>query len=597
MAFQIILSLLAHAGLWAAANVSGELRQWHNVTLTIDGPQTSESAEPNPFFHYRMNVTFTNGKSRYLVPGYFAADGNAAETSAKSGNQWRVHFVPDATGSWSYEVSFRRGVEIAASLDAGAGTPVVPDGLKGTLTIGPSDKQGRDHRAHGLLDYVGEHYTRYRGSGKYFLTAGTQSPENFLAYAGFDDTVDHDCSKKRLKNGLHYFEPHEADWREGDPLWKGTRGKGIIGALNYLASKGMNTFYSLTMNIGGDGCEIYPFTSYEERARYDVSKLAQWEIVLSHMDKLGMQLMLITQEEENEQLLGKMTPLRKVYYRELIARFSHHHALLWDLSEEMDRWRYYKTDDIKEMCNFIKALDPWKHPIQYVQWKGELIPDDKGYARLLGFPLFNGTALQHDAESTYEQTRKWVDASAKAGHKWLNTLIETNPTSTGVLPDAVDFWHDRERKYSIWGNLMAGGSGCLFFFGFRNAHSDLDLEDFRSRDHFWDLMRYAHEFFTLYLPFQQMRHDDDLTASPKDHVYAKRGEVYAIYLSNGGTTDLDLSSAPGTFEVKWYDPRRGGPLQDGSVRSLQGGAKRRIGHAPREADKDWAVLIRLRRSQ
>src|SRR4030095_12103672 len=101
-----------------------------------------------------------------------------------------------------------------------------------------------------------------------------------------------------------------------------------------------------------DGREIYPFTTYEERARYDVSKLAQWEIVLSHMDRLGLQLMVITQEEENEQLLGKMTALRRVYYRELIARFAHHHALLWDLSEEADRWRYNTGDDLKAICNY-----------------------------------------------------------------------------------------------------------------------------------------------------------------------------------------------------------------------------------------------------
>ena len=216
------------------------------------------------------------------------------------------------------------------------------------------------------------------------------------------------------------------------PFGKASKGKGIIGALNYLAGKGMNTFYTVTMNIDGDGREIYPWTSYEERARYDVSKLAQWEIVMSHMDKLGLQLMLITQEEENEQILGKMTALRKVYYRELIARFAHHHALLWDLSEEMDRWRYYKTKDIQEICTYIKAVDPWKHPIQYVQWKGELLPDDKSYGRLLGFPLFDGTAMQHDPENTHYQTRKWVDASAKAGHKWLVGVIEINPTSSGV---------------------------------------------------------------------------------------------------------------------------------------------------------------------
>ncbi|MEZ5353803.1 MAG: DUF5060 domain-containing protein [Bryobacteraceae bacterium] len=588
--------IVAVCGVAAAQQVSGELKQWHDVTLTFDGPSTSEYADPNPFLAYRLNVTFTKGASKYVIPGYFAADGNAAETSAKSGNRWRVHFVPDQTGVWRYTVSFRTGPEIAASLQPKAGKAVAPDGVKGTLHIGPSDKTGRDHRAQGMLAYAGEHYARYRGTGKYFIQTGTQSPENLLAYWEFDDTVDHGGARNQLKDGLHRYEPHIKDWNPGDPVWKGSQGKGIIGALNYLASKGMNTFYTLTMNVDGDGREIYPWTGYDERARYDVSKLAQWEIVMSHMDKLGLQLMVITQEEENEQILGKMTALRKVYYRELIARFAHHHALLWDLSEEMDRWRYYKTKDIQEICNYLKALDPWKHPIQYVQWKGELLPDDKTYGRLTGFPNFDGTAMQHDAENTHAQTQKWVDASAAAKHKWLVGVIEINPISTGVVPDSADYWHDRIRKNSIWGNLMAGGSGSVFFFGYQYPNSDLDMEDWRSRDHFWDLQRYAHEFFTRHLPFHEMRHHDELTSRTDDWVFAKPGEVYAIYLAEGGTAELDLTTASATFEVKWYDARNGGDLQDGSVRAVRGGGKRELGEAPKDKAKDWAVLVRRKAS-
>jgi len=590
------LFVLALAGI-QAQQITGELKQWHGVVLTFEGPMTSEAAEPNPFFHYRLNVTFTQGASRYVVPGYFAADGNAAETSAKAGNKWRVHFVPEATGVWNYTVSFRTGRDVAASLDARAGKAMKPlDGVTGTFTIGPTDKTGRDHRRHGMLAYVGEHYARYRGSGEYFIQVGAQSPENFLAYSGFDDTVDHGGAKNQLRDGVHHYEPHIRDWRTGDPVWKGDRGKGIIGALNYLAGKGMNTFYSVTMNIDGDGREIYPWTSYEERARYDVSKLAQWEIVLSHMDTLGLQLMMITQEEENEQMLGKMTPLRKVYYRELIARFAHHHALLWDLSEEMDRWRYYKTRDIQEICEYFKALDPWRHPIQYVQWKGELLPDDKSYGRLLGYANFDGTAMQHDAENTHAQTVKWVDASAAAKHKWLVGIIEINPISTGVVPDAADYWHDRIRKNSIWGNLMAGGSGSVYFFGYQYPNSDLDMEDWRSRDHFWELQHHAHQFFTRYLPVHQMRHRDELTSRTDDWVFAKPGEVYAVYLPEGGTAELDLTGASGTFEVWWYDPRHGGALQAGSVSSITGGGRRALGEAPGEKNKDWAILVRPRRT-
>src|SRR5262245_20814892 len=80
--------------------VSGELRRWHKVTLTLDGPQSAETASPNPFTDYKLDVTFAHGSGtpRYVVPGYFAADGNAATSSAASGNKWRVHFAPDRAG-------------------------------------------------------------------------------------------------------------------------------------------------------------------------------------------------------------------------------------------------------------------------------------------------------------------------------------------------------------------------------------------------------------------------------------------------------------------------------------------------------------------
>ena len=573
--------------------ITGELRQWHQVILTFTGPASSEDAEPNPFYDYRLDVTFAKDGREIVVPGYFAADGNAAETSATAGDQWRVHFVPDAVGEWTYTVSFRTAPQVAVADDPQAGQPLSPDGATGTLTILPTDKFGRDHRYQGTLEYVGEHYARYKGTGEYFIQEGSQSPENFLAYWEFDNTVDHGGSRNDLIDGLHRYEPHIRDWRPGDPTWQDGKGKGIIGALNYLAHEGMNTFYSVFMSVEADGREIYPWTSYDERVRYDISKLAQWEIVLSHMDTLGLQLMVITQEEENETILGKMTPQRKLYYRELIARFSHHHALLWDLSEEMDRWDFYSGEDIKEICRYFKALDPYDHPIQYVQWKAELLEarNMPGYERLLGFDMFDGTGLQQDYDNTSTYTQKWVDLSAEAGHKWLVGVIEINPVRTGVVTDEEDYWHDNMRKHAIWGNLMAGGSGTVFFFGYGRPHSDIDCEDWRTRDHLWNLMRYAHEFFINHLPFTEMRHDDDLTPGTDDFVFAKQGDCYAIYLKEGGSPSLDLTGAPGNFTVRWYNPRFGGDLREGDVTSVTGGGLRNLGSAPQDPDMDWAILV------
>ncbi len=569
-------------------------RLWHPLTLTFTGPATSEDAEPNPFYNYRLDVTFKQGNREVIVPGYFAADGDAANTSATSGDKWRVHFVPDTIGVWTYSVSFRQGNQVAVSNDLLAGEPVAPNGLTGTLTIAPSDKSGRDNRYRGTLEYVGEHYAQFKGTGEYFILEGAQSPENFMGYGEFDNTVDHGGGGSDMKDGVHWYEPHIKHWREGDPTWKGGKGKGIIGALNYLASKGMNTYYSLFMNVDGDFRETYPFIDYREYERYDVSKLAQWNIVLSHGDTLGMMLMLITQEEENEKILGKMTPKRKLYYRELISRFAHHHALQWELDEEMDKYSYYTTDDIKEMASFFKNLDPYKHPVQYVQYKAEIL-DKKNmpdYERLLGFPDFDATALQMDPENVNTYTRRWRDASAAAGHKWLTGAIEINLGNYGVPPDENDYWRDSIRQNAIWGNLMAGGSGTVYHFGEKFPNSDNDCEDWSTRDHFWEMLDIARQFFVRHLPFWQMDHADDLVAGSDDYVFAKQGDIYAIYLKKGGSPTLDLDNATGNFTVQWYDPRNGGELQDGNVTRVTGGSRRSLGNPPEESGKDWTILVK-----
>ncbi len=167
-----------------SVTITGELKQWHRVTFTLHGPETSEHDAQNPFLNYRLTITFTNGDIKYVIPGYFAADGNAAETSATSGNKWKIHFTPDRTGDWSYVVSFRTGRNIAIADDPDAGAATAFDGASGTISISKSDKSGRDFRSKGILNYIGERYLQHAGSKEYFLKAGADSPENFLDQSG-----------------------------------------------------------------------------------------------------------------------------------------------------------------------------------------------------------------------------------------------------------------------------------------------------------------------------------------------------------------------------------------------------------------------------
>ena len=153
------------------------------------------------------------------------------------------------------------------------------------------------------------------------------------------------------------------------------------------------------------------------------------------------------------------------------------------------------------------------------------------------------------------------------------------------------------RKYTLWGNLMAGGGGVEYYFGYQLPENDLLLEDFRSRDKTWDYGRIALDFFrSQKIPFWDMKNADELVGNPKHdntrYCFSKSGELYLVYLPSGGTLELDLSRVTGQFRVTWFDPRNGGPLQKGGVASIKGGGVASIGKPPGNSSDDWLAVIR-----
>ena len=54
---------------------------------------------------------------------------------------------------------------------------------------------------------------------------------------------------------------------------------------------------------------------------------------------------------------------------------------------------------------------------------------------------------------------------------------------------------DNARKNALWGNIMAGGAGVEWYFGYKHPHSDLTCQDYRTRQKMWTQCRYALEFF------------------------------------------------------------------------------------------------------
>jgi hypothetical protein len=599
-----------------AVRIEGELKQWHPVTLNAGGPYAHErDTGPNAFTDYRLTVTFAHesGTPRYVVPGYFAADGNAGQTSAEAGTVWRAHLSPDKPGRWTYRLSFVRGAGVATS--EAPGTPVaLLDGKTGSFAVSATDKTGRDFRAHGRLHYVGGHYLRFAGSGDYFLKAGPDAPETLLGYQDFDGTVGIKPSVP-----LKTWAPHVRDWRPGDPEWRTGKGRGLIGALNYLAGRGVNSFSFLTYNAAGDGDNVWPFVERNSKFHYDCSKLDQWNLVFTHAQRLGLHLHFKLQETENddqrrggarteasipESLDGGATgPERKLYLREIVARFGHHLALNWNLGEENTQ----TPEEQLAMASYLASIDPYRHNVVVHSYPGDAA-QERLYRPLLGpaSPL-TGASLQNLWNHTHRLTLRWLRESAAAGKPWVCANDEQGPASIGVPPDAgyrgfdgvaIDETHrytaHDARKATLWGNLMAGGAGVEYYFGYKMLENDLVAEDYRSRDQSWDYCRIALTFFREHaIPFWTMTNANPLVGNTDDgnsrYCFAKAGELYLVYLPSGGEATLDLSGAPGAFAVSWFNPRTGGPLT--SATRVNGGATVKLTAPDQE---DWLALVRRR---
>ncbi len=580
-----------------AQTISGEQRKWHKITLEFtDNTSYTETGTTNPFMDRRLNVTFTHpgsGKT-YVIPGFFAADGNAAETNANSGNKWHVNFAPDETGTWNYSVSFREGSNVAVTYPSSAndGSPGFLNGITGNFSVTDTNKSLPDNRAKGRLLYDGTRYPIFAETNERFIKGGPDSPENFLAYEDFDGTF------YLGTNYIKSYSAHASDWNNGDPSWQSGKGTEIIGAINYLASEGMNCFSFLTMNKNqGDTRDVSPFVEtgnndqVPDYTHFDVSKLAQWEIVFTHAGTLGMFLHFKTQEEENATQLdnGNLGNERKVYYRELIARFGHHLSLNWNMGEENNS---QSTSQRIAQLEYVADLDPYDH-LRVVHSRNDSSEQAEVYNPLLGNASeLTGVSLQTLSQSTHQRVLFWVEQSEAAGKPWP---ISSDETGAGGAADGAAGQRSRERK--LYGTYFAGGYGVEYYFP---SLQDFTLQDFRSGDksRIWQQTKYAIDFMQS-IPFDEMDNADDLisgsgTATGSNICFAKEDSVYAGYLPDASDNEtIDIGNSGDTFSIQWLDPRNGGSLQNGSITSVvASGGDQNIGVPPNNTSSDWVVLLR-----
>ena len=514
---SLILLLLTVVNCQTAATgeVSGTLTKWSKVTVDFEGPEAAETdSDPNPFLDYRLQVEFSGPDGqKYNVPGFFAGDGNGGG----SGNIWRVHFSPDTTGTWTYTAQFSTGDEIEVNQDQ-SGESVSFDGATGSFEVTETDQNAGDFYRWGRLEYTGGHYLKFR-DGDYWIKGGADSPENFLAYEGFDNTRKSTENYDDLESipALHSYSDHIEDWQPGDPDWGDGKGKGIIGALNYLSSKNVNSIYFLLQNIGGDGKDVFPWTGSpvpggspeNDNLHYDISKLQQWETVFKYAQEKGIALHAIFNEAEeaNKRELddGELGTERKLFYREMIARFAHHPALQWNISEEFNLKFDLGPERVREFASCIQQADPYNHPIT-VHTAGDPVQE---LSFIFGDPLFSTTSVQLNQRRIDQITETIRTATSEAGHPIPASMdeftVDVGSNRSWIPIDDADL----QRKQKLWPTYLSGGQIEFILEGF------LEVDSFKKpeADALWDYTWFARSFMQDYLPFHEMQPMDSLVSA------------------------------------------------------------------------------------
>ncbi len=571
--------------------------QWHTLNLKFTGPDSAESATVNPFTDYRLWVRFRHGEREKIVRGFYAADGNAANTGADAGNVWQVRFSPDEKGLWEYEAFLYHGKNVALAPDFETGKAIPLEHRQGKFMVTASTADAPSFKKLGTLYTEGGYY-KTADAQSHWLKGGTNSPENLLAFEDFDGTY---RVRAQVRDGeassgdtIHHFNSHQQDWETGDPVWKNNKGKNLIGLVNYLADVGLNSAYFLTLNIDGDGKDVWPYIDHQTFDRFDVSKLEQWNIVFDHMQSHGIALHMVIQETENERLLdgGDTGPMRQLYFQELIARFGHHPGLIWNLGEENGPAEFSpdaQTDQQRiDMANYLKEADPYQHPIilhthSTPQSKDEILTP------LLGLPSLDGLSFQVNIrEQVNAEVRKWLQLSSQHGQKWVITMDEIGEWMHGAKNDFEDPTHDTLRRHALWGSLLAGGAGVEWYFGAHHKHNDLTAEDLRSRHNLWLQTKIAVDFFTQHTEFWKMRSAQDLVSNPDAYAFAAEGNVYVVYLPAGIQSQISLAETSDVYKLHWFNPLKGGTLIESETELSPGTVT--IPQPP--SHQDWVGLIR-----
>jgi len=612
---------------------------YHPYEFYVDtnlGSITESDTSPNPWKDYRLEIIFTpDGASTpaYIVPGFYCGD----TSHSGSGDLWCVRWAPPDNGSWDGVVKMWSNPDVNAEEPDGtssAGTVSGVHDLTFDFTVGSVDTSADGFLSKGFLRYSDGYRYLQHSEGAFFLKCGMNSPEDFLSYNFYDNPLketsgddvneyDDDAA------GEHSHQDESGDHESGEPDWSnlpGDENEGIIGALNYVANAGLNSFYFLPYNFGGDARNCTPFLQVDiqgymaadiaKRQHYDASRCNQWWETVDWAQRKAVYLDIVLAEEEeaNWQRLddsasadGDRGITRSLFLKHMAAMFSPVMGLTWILCEENGS-EEFSNSQLNDMAEYLQHCDAHDHPITVHTENG----DTTLYDGLLddGYDWLRVTSLQKEENcctQTSDKTRLQT---------FLQDIEDVFDEHDGVVPVLMmDEVHDADaidgddvdapensddwRKKQMWDVLLSGANLGLYC----GDAEDFDFEDFDDYKDTIEDAAYAHDIITNW-EFWLAEPRRDLVTGETDaccgeggaEVLAKVGnpQFYIIYYpdaSNTGSLDLlDVSSGT-NMKYHWLDPSNRNASVPLPTSFTSPGGSWTCPSPPSASSEDWVLIV------
>ncbi len=473
----------------------------------IDISFTTTATFANPFQDVSLDATFTGpGNTVLKVPGFY--DG---------GNTWKVRFAPTKVGNWTY---------VTSSPDAKLGN------VSGSVTCIANTQAN----VHGRIsvDAANPHHFRYEDGTPYFLLGGEI---DWLALIDISDATL--VKAKRIIDmyaaaGFTQILMNGYAW---DTAWKpGKSGPDDYGPPDMFAWAGSN--------------------GTPDHSKLNAAYWDHYDKVIDYMFQKGMVAYIFCKVyNKSVNWPAKGSKDDELYFSNLAARYQAYPNIVWSFSKES----YNEPDHayIHKMMDLITAKDAYK--------RLRTTHDDLGR----GADYAADPAMNTNLDFRTDQQQANVYATAIGQRNQKNWPIYNAELAYEIGNDGGKTYSSVQSKEevlkTVYEVLMAGAYPAYYY-----------------TYHAWDVVKttevpnglkfygFLSGFFNKTRWYDLAPDETLLGTKGGNHCLAKAGSEYLVYLSNGGSTTLNIAGAKGTLKGTWMNAYTGaeqaaGPFPSGSA--------------------------------